>query len=55
MGAYRFGLNKCCHNTANRHEKDRDRIVVVLIHRPEDQTGDLEDVKGVEDLVEVSN
>lgn len=34
----------------DRYQKDSSRIVIVLIHRPEDETGDLKDVKRMESL-----
>lgn len=51
---YGFCLDKSRHNTTDRHEKDCDSIVVVLIHRPEDQAGDLKDIEWVEDLFKIS-
>ena len=46
----RASFNKCGSNADDRYEENTGSIVIILIERPKNQAGNLEDVEGVKSL-----
>ena len=44
---YLFGVNECRRNAQDRDYGDAERIVIVVVTRPQDYTGNLKDIKWV--------
>lgn len=47
---YLFSLNKSRDYAESRNHRNTKRIVIIIIQRPEYDTGDLENIKGMNDL-----
>jgi hypothetical protein len=47
-----LGLDKGGCDTDDGDQEDGSGVVIVLVHRPQEQTGDLEHIEGVEDFVD---
>lgn len=54
LARYRSRLNYSGTNTADRYHKYTSGVVVVLIQRPEYQTGDLENIKRMKSLPKIT-
>ena len=52
--AYLLGLQESAHNADCRYKSNAKGIIVVIIQRPQDDTGNLEDIEGMDDLHNMS-
>lgn len=53
-GTHGSGLDKSGDDTADRHDEDCHCVIIILVHGPQYQTGNLKDVERVEDLAKVN-
>jgi len=52
QSTYLQRVHKCCDDAENRDDSDAECIVVIIVDAPKDDTRNLEDVEGMDDLVD---